>query len=1022
MASVDLSSESEDDEEMAQPHGAGNGRRRHQPHRAGHGPDHKLHSDSTQDQDYVVCAISESRSSDMVGVAIINVTLGLVDLVRIVNDDKYRRLLETLWRIPTSPQTFLVLKRVVSQGGKSTVTRSIEQEFPLADIVPLDREHWNESEGLRLVERFAWRSHVKGIRQELNHNFYVSCAFSAAMSYIEEEAEVIFRDNSLRITYKQPADTMGLDRSTITSLEIFQNIRNAKKSTSTLFGLLNHTLTPQGRRMVRSALLQPSTNRDIITMRHEAVEELSSNEDLFTEVRSSLKQLLHIDVERSVPWVSTRDENARIALQEGISMVQGRHQFIIPSHEELRGAEKDLNQILMIKAYLGGLQAVRETLEVGACTSELCQWVLERLQASNTVSLSNLIAEAIEQDAVYSKAPIDIRNNRLWAIKAEPNSVLEGSRQRFRNCTDELHHYVEELSKVFQEQLGATPELRLGNDNHYYLRFQWTDVERALIRDQATMNSGHSGGVQHWIPRLLVGIEIVNGVRRKHHYDCQTLELIQRSSQIQRHADIVTTQSDGYAVAVKAELLGHAETLLGVDEAIAMLDMVCSFAYLATTQNYVRPLISDDLVLKAARHPVMEVRKDNFVPNDIYLGDQGARFQVVTGGNMSGKSTLIRSIALIQIMVQIGSFVPATYAAVPICDRVFTRLSTEDKPESNMGTFAVEMSEMNMILRQVTKHSMVIIDELGRGTSTTEGLGIALSICEALVKEESRVFFATHFTEIARVLNATHRTRVSNVHIAGGIIEDGPHTQISLPHTVAPGPVRNEDYGSNLARRFLPARVVNNAENACKFLRLRHLSRGAGPATHAGKQNKLILALPGLLKQAHVSTMDDSALASYLKKLQTEFTIRMDATHDEAVPDTLPHGDTGQDTTIPILERPSEEEVEEWRQKCDFAETRVMHANTTQEENQNVTASSPDSGAMYSLKSSDYNSILNDHAGGELSSPLTPVNRSSMLEKIQQQLRKTTCTPATTWAATPSSMTSEASYLRAESHRENRPP
>lgn len=178
MLYVDLSSESEDDE-TAQSHNAMKGRRQHQPHPAGNGLDPGLHSDSTQDRDHVVCAISESRSSDMVGVAIINVTLGLVDLVRIVNDDKYRRLLETLWRTPTPPQTFLVLKRVVSQGGKSMLARAIEQEFPLPEIVPLDREHWNESEGLRLVERFAWRSHVKGIRQELEHNFYVSCAFSA---------------------------------------------------------------------------------------------------------------------------------------------------------------------------------------------------------------------------------------------------------------------------------------------------------------------------------------------------------------------------------------------------------------------------------------------------------------------------------------------------------------------------------------------------------------------------------------------------------------------------------------------------------------------------------------------------------------------------------------------------------------------------------------------------------------------------------------------------------------------------
>lgn len=128
------------------------------------------------------------------------------------------------------------------------------------------------------------------------------------MAYVEEETDVVFRDNSLRIRYRQPADTMGLDRSTITSLELFQNIRNSKGSSSTLFGLLNNTLTPQGRRMIRSALFQPSTNRDLITERHEAVEELSSNEGLFTEVRASLKRLFHIDVERFIPWVCSETD------------------------------------------------------------------------------------------------------------------------------------------------------------------------------------------------------------------------------------------------------------------------------------------------------------------------------------------------------------------------------------------------------------------------------------------------------------------------------------------------------------------------------------------------------------------------------------------------------------------------------------------------------------------------------------------------------------------------------------------
>ena len=124
------------------------------------------------------------------------------------------------------------------------------------------------------------------------------------MAQVESKEDVVFRENTLRIKYCQAADTMGLDRSAVTSLELFQNIRQADGKTSTIFGLLNNALTPQGRRMVRSSLLQPSTSKPEIVARHEAVEELSSNEELFSGVRAGLKKLLHIDIERSLPWVS----------------------------------------------------------------------------------------------------------------------------------------------------------------------------------------------------------------------------------------------------------------------------------------------------------------------------------------------------------------------------------------------------------------------------------------------------------------------------------------------------------------------------------------------------------------------------------------------------------------------------------------------------------------------------------------------------------------------------------------------
>lgn len=136
-------------------------------------------SDMSDEQDCVVCAISESRSSDVIGVAAINVTMGKVDITRIVNDDRYQRLIETLWRMPTRPQTFLVLKKVVDKQSKSTLAVRLITEFPESEVVPLGREHWNESEGLRMINRFAWRKDIKAVRADLERNFYVSCAFCA---------------------------------------------------------------------------------------------------------------------------------------------------------------------------------------------------------------------------------------------------------------------------------------------------------------------------------------------------------------------------------------------------------------------------------------------------------------------------------------------------------------------------------------------------------------------------------------------------------------------------------------------------------------------------------------------------------------------------------------------------------------------------------------------------------------------------------------------------------------------------
>lgn len=195
--------------------------------------------------------------------------------------------------------------------------------------------------------------------------------------------------------------------------------------------------------------------------------------------------------------------------------------------------------------------------------------------------------------------------------------------------------------------------------------------------------------------------------------------------------------------------------------------------------------------------------------------------------------------------------------------------------------------------RQATAQSMIIMDELGRGTSPKDGQALAIAIIEKLIKMKPRVFFATHFTRIrrfkreslvvdsplipvvpAQLLNKIYPRDVLNVHFQGQSQAVGQITQITLPHTLAGGPVQNEDYGIELARCVLPGSIVDNAEEVLKALREGQRPPQSGEKGREARQRKLTLALPVVMKQALDSTMDDAALGSYLRRLQTEFTLR----------------------------------------------------------------------------------------------------------------------------------------------------
>ncbi len=260
------------------------------------------------------------------------------------------------------------------------------------------------------------------------------------------------------------------------------------------------------------------------------------------------------------------------------------------------------------------------------------------------------------------------------------------------------------------------------------------------------------------------------------------------------------------------QVLARSETLLRTARALAHLDVFASLAEVAARENYTRPQLSDDDVLdiRDGRHPVVErmLRGERFVPNDTHF-DNKERLHIITGPNMAGKSTIIRQVALVVLMAQLGSFVPAREATIGLADRIFTRIGAQDEIHAGQSTFMVEMVELALILTHATSRSLIILDEIGRGTSTYDGMAIARAVVEHIHNNprlRARTLFATHYHELTELANILPGVRNYNVAVA----EEGDG--IVFLHRLMPGGA-DRSYGIHVAQLAgIPKAVIHRAQ------------------------------------------------------------------------------------------------------------------------------------------------------------------------------------------------------------------
>ncbi len=628
------------------------------------------------------------------------------------------------------------------------------------------------------------------------------------VQYLEDNQRAALAQLNTLHTYSTQS-FMTLDPATRRNLELVATLR-AGAVKGSLLGVLDETRTPMGARLLREWLTQPLLDVDELQARLDRVESYYRD----TARRESVRQLLRGigDLERLTNRVVQGIATPRdlLAIRAGLEIVPQLVEHMAQrGHDQVENAANPdaRPQALNSKSEIANLQSAIERPKSA----------IPNLQSaiSSCPDVVDLVRRAIAPDT-----PATLGSGGV--IAPGYSSELDGIVSASRNAKD----WVANLERQERERT-AIKSLKVGYNKvfGYYIEVTTANLAQVpaeYIRKQTLVNA------ERFITPELKEYEslILNADER-----------------------IVELQTTLFRE-VCAQIAGAAPRLLATARAIAELDVVANLAEIAMRYRYVRPELDrgDEIRIVAGRHPVVELtlRDEPFVPNDV-LFSPDETIHIITGPNMSGKSTFLRQVALIVLMAQIGSFVPAEAAHIGLVDRIFTRIGAQDEIAAGQSTFMVEMVETAYILTHSTHTSLIILDEIGRGTSTYDGIAIARAIVEHIHNHPrlgAKTLFATHYHELIEL--AQYLPRVRNYNVA--VIEQAGGTdaaagtkggRVIFLHKIVRGGA-DRSYGIHVAQLAgIPKAVVHRAEEVLLELERRQQVNGRGGG--AGTQLPLFM-------------------------------------------------------------------------------------------------------------------------------------------------------------------------------------
>jgi DNA mismatch repair protein MutS len=533
----------------------------------------------------------------------------------------------------------------------------------------------------------------------------------------------------------------------VRNLELIEPLFSGQDSRVTLFHTLDDCQTPMGKRLLRATILRPLVDAAALEARYEAVAEAHGDLLKREEIRRAFSGIL--DLERLL---------ARLSLDSA-------------GPRDVRALAASLSRLPGVKIALAAMQA--------PLWHALCE-KLDPLEETTSLIETTLVSEPpltlVDGGAIA--ASVDRELDELRAISTTGRQSIAAIEERERQRTG-----IGSLKVRYNSVFG------------YYIEI--TKANRALAP------------ADYERKQTLVNAERFTTPELKE-YEVKILTAHERSIEIEKR---IFTE-------LRKKVLEAASRIRRSSAVVAEADLLSNFAHLAAQRRYTRPQLVEELVIEAvaARHPVIEqwmeeTREGRFIANDLYLdaGSDGPSLLLITGPNMGGKSTYLRQAAMLILLAQMGSFVPAESLRFGLVDRIYTRIGASDNVARGRSTFMVEMTETATILNTATKRSLVLLDEMGRGTATFDGLSLAWATVEYLHAETgARTLFATHYHELTML--AEKLPRVRNLRVGVKETQAG----IIFLHNIEPG-AASKSYGIEVARLAgLPAAVIERAKRVLR--------------------------------------------------------------------------------------------------------------------------------------------------------------------------------------------------------------